>query len=253
MRRLVSSILLLMALCSCSHKDGSESLGDVPISDITINANGRTALMDTTEYSIIRVTPLLVKSKTFLGNVSKLMWYNGDILLFDKDVSKSVFAFDSLGNIKALIGRKGHATNEFLQGPSDIAINKENGKLYLFEAESKKILHYDSEYRLKGVTRIEKFWPYSFSVLSDGSYAFAFRMLDDESESENCELITCDTLMNVKHRWRYMNEYKMFTKDFPFWSTDSNVHFIPNLSDTIFTFSADSIGHLTPLLSTKIH
>lgn len=242
MKRLAVSVTFILLICSCTYQDRSVSLKSLPTENVSIEWDRQTKVLDTTEYTISKVVPLKKDSMMFIGQVDRMEFHNGHVFVLDREYAKRVFVFDSLGNMSACIGRLGRADNEYLRGPSDFSIDRKKDELCVMEAESNKIIRYSYDGKVKQICRIKEFWPYSFSCLSDGNLAFSFRMMDNNSNTDNCELVASDTSFNVQRRWRPLAHHQIFTKDFPFWNIDGGVYFIPNLSDTVLCFSGDTIG-----------
>lgn len=242
MKQLAISFIIL-SLCACTHSDRNMSYHNLPLSSITVKWNRQTELLDTTDYEVTEVLPLKIGESLFIGNIDKLKRDDGYTFILDKESAGKVYIFDALGNMVASIGTIGHANNEYLRGPSDFSIDRQQKELCVFEAESSKILRYDFNGNLTSVIHIKDYWPYSFSVLSKNRFAFAFRMLNDEGTNDNCELIVSDTMLNVKKQWRPLIKDQLFTKDFPFWSNGEENFYIPNMSDTILVLNKDSVTH----------
>lgn len=241
MKQLASSIIFILLVYACTSIDQWNSLDNIPTESVSIEWNRQTRLLDTAYYAVSKIVPLKLDSTMFIGHADKVEIYDGYIFLMDKEYAKRIFIFDSLGNMSAYIGGLGRAKNEYLRGPSDFSIDRKKREVCVMEAESNKLIRYDFNGKVKSTRRITDYWPYSFSCLSDGKYAFSFRMMDNNSNTDNCELIVSDTLFDIQERWRPLTTHQLFTKDFPFWNTDGHVFYIPNLSDTVLVFDADTI------------
>lgn len=241
MRQLAISLFTFLSICACTHTDRSMPLEKLPLSHIVLDWNGQTVQLDTAGYEISKILSLDMDTTLFIGQIDKMEIYGGYIFVLDKEYAKKVFVFDSVGHMTACVGEIGHADKEFLRGPSDFAIDKQNNELCVFEAETNKIIRFTFDGELLSTTKIDEYWPYSFSVLNSGKYVFAFRMIDNNKSTDGCEVVVSDTLMNVQKRWRPLERHHLFTKDFPFWSNGEQTFYVPNLSDTVLVFNSDSI------------
>ena len=226
-------------LCACNKSQRSESPCNYTREEKVINTSP-TEFLDTTQYTISKVIPLTGGENVIIPQYDKIVFQGDKVYILDKSISKRVFVYDTLGNFQYKVGEAGRALNEFYRQPSDFSVDS-RGRIYLFDSEGPKIIKYDEQGKYRSTDALREIWPYAFALTDNGDYAFAFRMMDDRTEV-TYELAVYDSLEQNKSNYRPLADHQLFTYDIPFWSSEDKLYYIPNMSDTVFVLSGDTIS-----------
>lgn len=94
--------------------------------------------MDTNQYIIPKILSLKGSEGMILPQYDKIVFQNGKIYVMDKEITKNVVVFDSLGNYLYKVGEVGRALNELYRQPTNFEVNSQSGNIYLFDSEGRK-------------------------------------------------------------------------------------------------------------------
>ena len=238
-RSILLTLLSGLVLCACNKTERPESPRNFTVEDLVISTE-LTGHLDTTQYVISKVVPLTGGEDVIIPQYDKLVFQGDKVYILDKSISKRVFVYDTLGNFQYKVGEAGRALNEFYRQPSDFSVDS-RGRIYLFDSEGPKIIKYDEQGKYRSTDALREIWPYAFALTDNGDYAFAFRMMDDRTEV-TYELAVYDSLEQNKSNYRPLADHQLFTYDIPFWSSEDKLYYIPNMSDTVFVLSGDTIS-----------
>ena len=90
--------------------------------------------------SSFSVIPLETNDSCLIGGISKLEFYDGKIFVLDKMHSARLYVFDTQGEYKFAIGKRGSGPNEYMQ-INDFSIDKEKNLIYVL-CDKKKLFTY---------------------------------------------------------------------------------------------------------------
>lgn len=224
---------------SCNNNQPVSETYNFPVDtvqvDIDTYASSEKYIIKTDSIDIIRLIPLETKDESLIGTVSKLKVTNDRIFILDNDIAKALLAYDSAGKFLYRIGNKGNGPGEFFRGPHDFSINPEKKQIYVFEAESRKVVIFD----WNGTFVIEKKfskWPYGFALSAPDNYLFAYRTKSDQYEfsitgkEENSLFQFCNLRSDLN-----------YTTPFPITINGDNMYFTPNLSTLLCKIGNDKI------------
>lgn len=211
-------VLLGLLFTACKKHRADESRNSYTVKKLVIDMK-QTELLDTNQYLIPKVISLKSADGIILPQYDKMVFRNGKIYVMDKEVTRRVMVFDTLGHYLYKVGEVGRALNEMYRQPSDFDVDPHNGCLYLFDSEGRKVIKYDAMGKYLSTDVLEDIWPYAFGLTETGNYAFAFRMLDDNRET-TYELSVYDPSGHNKSNYRPLEDHQMFTTDMPFWHSD---------------------------------
>lgn len=233
-------VLFCFLLFSCPKQKREISRNSFKVEELVVNTEQAKGL-DTGQYVISKILPLKDADGVILPQYDKIIFQKGKIYIMDKEMTKSIVVFDSLGNYLYKVGTVGRALNELYRSPVDFVVNSQNGYIYLFDRDGSKIIKYDASGKYYSTDVLDTCWPYAFGLTKNGNYAFAFRMLDDNMDP-TFELAVYDSLGHNKSNYRPLEERQVFTTEMPFWHSDAGLCYIPNLSDTVFIFKGDTLS-----------
>ncbi len=77
-----------------------------------------------------------------IGHIDKVVIYNNRFYILDKEKSKTLFIFDSLGKLVKKINREGKGPGEY-STPDDFVIDKEEKTVEIYNRALKKILKFN--------------------------------------------------------------------------------------------------------------
>lgn len=232
--------IFMFLLFSCNKRKQNVSYNSFAVETLVVDTRHMECL-DSSKYVISKILPLKGAGEVILPRYDKIVFHDGKVYVMDKEITKRVVVFDSLGNYLYKVGEVGRAQNELYRQPTDFVVNPKNGHIHLFDSEGRKVIKYDASGKYYSTDILKDCWPYAFGLTENGNYSFAFRMLDG-SQKTTYELAVYDSLGQSKSNYRPLADHQMFTTDMPFWHSDIGLCYIPNLSDTVFVFNGDTLS-----------
>lgn len=149
-------ILLLFLLISCAHNKRN-SYGEQISSNIEkspmmqrlsheyleINIDHSIEIsVDFLQDKLYDITYVPLESKELIGEINKVILYNGKIYILDAYITESVFIFDMNGRLFDVIDDRGDGPKEYI-GLADMSIDASANKLCLKDRLSNRTLCYD--------------------------------------------------------------------------------------------------------------
>lgn len=207
--------------------------------------------------STINISPNVEKSLSLLGidcdiiklddksdcisSVSKLVITKNAIYLLDKKYGKSIYAFNRYGKYILSYGKIGIGPEEIYNVPTDFYVT--NKYLYLFEKESNKLIIYNLKGEIVSLVKNKKIWPYSFGLINDSCYGYAFRVKNFNYDNDY-ELKIIDEKKHLKNNYFKMENSMNFTPGKHFVKYYGGIGFHPNFSNKIYLIKNDSINNV---------
>ena len=105
--------------------------------------------------SSFSVIPLETNDSCLIGGISKLEFYDGKIFVLDKMHSARLYVFDTQGEYKFAIGKRGSGPNEYMQ-INDFSIDKEKNLIYVL-CDKKKLFTYSLSGQSLGTITLDFF------------------------------------------------------------------------------------------------
>ena len=157
---------------SCKKWQRNESHNDFTVEKLIVDTK-QTECLDTNQYIIPKILSLKGSEGMILPQYDKIVFQNGKIYVMDKEITKNVVVFDSLGNYLYKVGEVGRALNELYRQPTNFEVNSQSGNIYLFDSEGRKIIKYDVFGKYYSTDILEDFWPYAFGLTAATFSLFA--------------------------------------------------------------------------------
>jgi len=107
---------------------------------------------------------------SLIGNIQKVLIYEGWIFVVDKEMTNSVYIFKDNGEFIKVINHRGKGPKEYQQ-IEDITIDKNNNELVLLDNDGKKILFYDFFGNYQSEVHID-FWASSIAYIGSNHFLF---------------------------------------------------------------------------------
>ena len=161
-------VLIGFLFFSCKKWQRNESHNDFTVEKLIVDTK-QTEWLDTKQYIIPKILSLKGSEGMILPQYDKIVFQNGKIYVMDKEITKNVVVFDSLGNYLYKVGEVGRALNELYRQPTNFEVNSQSGNIYLFDSEGRKIIKYDVFGKYYSTDILEDFWPYAFGLTENGN------------------------------------------------------------------------------------
>ena len=179
MKRLLISLLLLMCLSSCLHKNTFTSFqydkeligigladnyekGNVPTIDLSDLQVGSVAFYSDF-FSDVKYIPLEFTPKSKVGEIRKLqITKDGDLLVFDAS-GKSILRFNNDGKFVNTIGGLGHSKGEYIS-PTCMVYDVYRNQVIVYDAGKSSLQFYSIDGKFLNVVEIPSFY-YEFEIL----------------------------------------------------------------------------------------
>jgi len=141
----------------------------------------------------IRFMKLCPKNEILIGIIDKIVHYKDRIYILDK-VTNSLLILDIDGNMIFKIHNVGKAGGEY-NTISDFCIDDKHQKIVIFDAKSKKFIHYNlnGKFYKEYKTLI---WLKEFSILNTGDYC----MLTLGNDYSGYQLLFSDSLHRIRQK-----------------------------------------------------
>ncbi len=109
--------------------------------NVTINPENLMAIDAFHYFDMVKAIKLETKRNVLIGGIDKLIYSDSTIFILDRDMGKSVYAFDSNGKYIATIGYAGRGPEEYIE-PTDIFYDPHSRHIVVWDQFSHKYLAY---------------------------------------------------------------------------------------------------------------
>ncbi len=243
MRYLETTLLVLLLLCSCSHKH-NEAKSYYTTRNIQIEDYSMTQYMDSANCKIEIATELKMPSNFRYMDGKKLLYENGCFFLMDSKYNNTIFVFDSVGNYINKLGERGRAKNEYIKSPTDFFVDSNNGNVHVFERDSRRIIIFTKDGNYKETIQLN-YWPYSIGYTSSGNYLASFNY---KKAGDGLQLGVIGLNEEVVNPILYLqNDFDFVTTHNTSILSDGLLYHIPNFSDSIMVFCGDTVKEVIKL------
>lgn len=169
-----------------------------------------------------------------IGDVDKILYYGGRFYILDRNVTKSLYVFDTLGKFNFKVHRVGVGPGEYVQ-PDDFVLDTLNQDIILVDAEQRKVIKYDLyNGNFKSEFSVE-FLPYCLGFLKDG-FVFYTNYVPSSFGSYNL-IFTNFNLQAINFAFPFKLDENLprIAPQTVFSSVGDSLIFIPPFQDTIYT------------------
>jgi hypothetical protein len=209
---------------------------------ITISINNDHEISTQDVIDMIELVPLKTPTGIAIGAISGLIVTEDRIIVSDVNVMDYAMVFDREGRYISTVGRKGRASNEYID-LAQVALASDGDTVLLYDNYGKKILSFDLDGNFLDSTPLN-FWFYSFEYVSDREIVCATYGLggDDpgltDSQFTDQLILFTDNDFQISDGYfpnRYQSDYHSVT---PHLKKNKDVVFInPSYCDTIYNVS----------------
>lgn len=148
MLRLVALSFLLLNISNPGFAQNQGTGREVNVVDISGGFENNRPVKLSRIAGTIRYIPLETTKETYISKVSKAIFTDDLILVFDEK-SNQILRFDKAGRLLGRIGRGGKGPGEYIR-VSDIEVNRTSGIIYVFDIGLGKVLKFNLEGKFLG-------------------------------------------------------------------------------------------------------
>ncbi len=231
--RFIYFICIIFILQSCSKKNDSDNLHStqrkITYKDILQPSIKLSELFNTYDFIVLDAS----EGSPMIGEITKITEFNNRIIVFDKQITNSVFVYDSKGKY-IFRTNKGEGPTEVLS-IDDFSIDEINNQLFVLDNGSMSIKKYDlnngnfiSSFKLNDIH-------VAMSNLNNNSVLLSNSFLAATNSHSNSKIISLDL---VGEPGQYLKNYIPVTfekSDSFFQFLDSGIGFIKFDSTTLFS------------------
>lgn len=237
MRNIILLTLILSFLISCKN-------GDKPkVSISTLDINIKKGVNNIADISNLSDSVKFVKLETnpdcLIGNISKIINYNGFYYVLDNKYANALFRFNIEGKYIDKIFSVGKGPGQYIK-LQDFSIDKKNRKIYLYDIGQRQILSYNLKFDYLSSTKTN-IAAFKMEYAEEHFYFHTNKMVTDASK--RYELVITDIKGKVVSRYFKFDEKQNFKFEIekPIIKYENSILFISNFSDTIYEVKSDNI------------
>lgn len=158
----ITIITALLQFLSCKT-----DINDVNVMNIDVDLEKSVDILDITEYFQPEIIKLEKTDDCLVGEVSKVWVHSDDILVLDKNVTKSLFLFNRAGKFIRKIGTGGNGLGEYLYIEDFDVIND---KIYILSGMDQKLIVFDFGGKMIEERKLSDYGGYALNVFSDKQF-----------------------------------------------------------------------------------
>jgi len=206
-----------------------------------INPSESTEPLSLKDFSVDSICSLVLPDSLKILETTKVTVKDDKIYLMDSKYARCVYVFNSSGNYLYKLGSRGRARYEYIGGPIDFFVDKDNS-VHVFDREGGKVVVFDKKGLVSHVAHADSYKPYCFGLTSNKRYMFS-TIHDLHDNNGNASLILCDyTFRNVQRLLPFKNIQTSAPLDQSFFANEDKLSFIPFFSDSVLVFQKDTLS-----------
>lgn len=229
--------VLLSLLFSC--KDGEETapINTSQMESIIIDVEKGKFLPLDSIVENVEFVKLETTDDCLIGSISQLLFADSLIIVVDKDISKSIFAFNIKGKLKNKVANIGNGPGEYIE-TSYVCLVPDKEQIAIIDAPQSRVIFYTYDGKYVDMVAEMPFLYSYFEYLKSGNIAYNTYSLFDPKLGENKDnhliLTTSDNEVIYGAFKDIYSEHFHYTKNKILRKFGQNVYFSPNISDVIF-------------------
>lgn len=196
---------------------------------ISINPSEKTNVIDSTHCCIENIIQLKLPSSCHSFSSDKIIKKADRFYIMDSRYNKTVFVFDEKGELLYQLGKKGHAKDEYIDGPKNFSVDDQHN-VYIHERNSARIFQYDINGKCVSVKRFTKCIPDNVIITKDKDYVCVFK---SEYDGDGERLALYDSDLNIKKSFMPITVHPKMMYNYPLYEYKNNIYYTPLLSDSI--------------------
>src|SRR5690606_32851591 len=178
--------------------------------------------------------PLQTTPESLIGSINRLYFFDGRIYVLDKK-QNAVLIFDQSGAFLSKVQRLGRGPGEY-QSVMDFTIDRKQKHLLLYADRPYKLLTFEMDGTFLEETRLVGLF---FNIAMANDRVQVFRKTDKELVSELDHGAVYRTLIPFDAVDLYFRDFFI---PYPSLTTDKKVNILPPYSDTVYTYTGDSLA-----------
>ena len=225
--------LCLLGCISCSQTTDKKEINTSQV--ININTRNLADFQISEIADFHSIIPLETTDESLIGKISKVFINDSLIVIFDDKIN-NILVFDTDGNYKYKIGKKGNAPGEYIM-INDIYLNMEKGTVQLSDGITKLIQTYDLEGNFITSSKQLEHTFMAFHPFDQGYWG-----LIHYQDAKKNNLVLTDTELKIKERYFPKKEQLPFVPVNYFVENEKKeVFFHTPYDNTLYKITADAI------------
>lgn len=200
-----------------------------PTEIISVNPSIITNPIDSTHYSIDKIIPLDLPTSCTVFSSDKIIKKANRYYIMDSRYNKTVFVFDEKGSFLYQLGKKGHAKDEYIDGPKNFCVDN-NLNVYIYERNSARIFQYDAKGKCICVKRFSKNVPENVAITEDCDYICTF---DGEKNGDGERLTIYGKNLEFKKSYMPISTTSALMYNNSLYEYSHYMYYTPLLSDSV--------------------
>lgn len=237
MRNIILLTLSLSIFISCMNGDKAKVSNSIQEINIKKDVNNISDISDLSNS--IQFIKLETNPECLIGNINKIINYNGFYYILDNRYANALFKFNAEGKYIDKIHSVGKGPGQYLK-LQDFCIDKKNGIIYLYDISQRQLLSYDFKFNYLSSTKIN-IAAFNMEYAEEYFYFRTNKMFTDASK--RYELIITDIKGKVVNRYLEFDENETFRLEIEktLIKFENGILFSSNFINTLYKVQSDNI------------
>ncbi|MBI9063116.1 MAG: 6-bladed beta-propeller [Marinilabiliaceae bacterium] len=128
--------LLICVICFLLYACSSNDVIKCEIISVETSNIKQKLILESDEFILLETN-----DNSVIGSIDKIICYNNNIYILDREITKSVFIFDHSGRFISKISKVGNGPGEYIM-PDDFMIDEDTGEIWILDMDQNKIICY---------------------------------------------------------------------------------------------------------------